>query len=259
MVYSPFLHSFISRPPLSMAYRTLLTWLALGVIYARAQRLAYTSFAVTECVPQVSSVPGFGISQPSSPHNPPPVPVAGNVPGSPVTLSVSYTMPPCLYCNCPSCTVLSTFATAYPAFCTGLAVQEQKYAITETYLGLSSLPHFASPTTVPFGFTARVETCEVGVCATEAITATITYPSDSGPYVAPVAATMSLRCGGEGAEDCSTRPTHYVDPSITSSNIPETTSVSPKATSTAVVTAGGDVLKGSFTIAGAMFLIAALR
>ncbi|POS81204.1 hypothetical protein DHEL01_v200415 [Diaporthe helianthi] len=35
---------------------------------------------------------------------------------------------------------------------------ERPYIVTETYVGMSSLPHFATPTPIPYGFTTAVET-----------------------------------------------------------------------------------------------------
>jgi hypothetical protein len=98
---------------------------------------------------------------------------------------VTYSMPPCDVCDCPSCTTTSVFTTALPAFCSEQTPTQQTFKATETYVGMSSLPTFATPTTVPYGFTVALETCTI--CGTEPLTMTMTFPSGGRPYVASVA------------------------------------------------------------------------
>ncbi|KAH7027977.1 uncharacterized protein B0I36DRAFT_365106 [Microdochium trichocladiopsis] len=110
---------------------------------------------------------------------------------------VSYTMPECISCGCDTCTATSTFVTSYPAFCPGQksgfgsdkpGFTEQTYTVTETYVGVSSVPQFASATDVPFGFTISVATCTA--CSHAAnqggngpvVIETMTYPQDSTPF-----------------------------------------------------------------------------
>lgn len=93
---------------------------------------------------------------------------------------VSYTMPSCTACDCSTCTAFSTYTTTFSALCpTGL--RDQPYTITETYVGMSSLPVFATPTAVAYGFTVVVETCTY--CNTQPLTVIITYPADGSPFV----------------------------------------------------------------------------
>ncbi|KAI0505207.1 hypothetical protein F5B22DRAFT_661758 [Xylaria bambusicola] len=154
----------------------------LSGISVAAQQLAYTSFIVTECVTEASSMPDPGVA-----------PIVNTKPGYQETITLSYTMPPCTSCGCPGCTLVSSFTTTCLAFHTAAAsgVTAQSYAITETYIGLSSLPSFDEPTQMPYGFTSSVHTCNAGVCGPEAITATMTYPSGGGPFVA---APLSEHC-----------------------------------------------------------------
>ena len=71
-------------------------------------------------------------------------------------------MPGCSACGCATCTLTSVYTATFGALCpTGLA--PVPYTVTEIYVGLSSLPGFAAPTRVPYGFTTAVETC--GVCS----------------------------------------------------------------------------------------------
>ncbi|KAK5626576.1 hypothetical protein RRF57_002291 [Xylaria bambusicola] len=146
----------------------------IGAHVVTAQQLAYTSFAVTECVTEATSMPDPGAA-----------PIVNTKPGYQETITLSYTMPPCMSCGCPGCTLVSSFTTTCLAFYTAAAsgVTTQSYAITEMYIGLSSLPSFNQPTQIPYGFTSQVHTCNAGICGPEAITATMTYPSGGGPFV----------------------------------------------------------------------------
>ncbi|KAI1326519.1 hypothetical protein F5Y16DRAFT_421684 [Xylariaceae sp. FL0255] len=148
---------------------------------------------------------------PNSPYDPndPNNPYYPNNLNNP-TRTISYTMPSCMSCPCATCTLLSTFTTTLLAFNTGHslppsspsssppsgaetalppnlypapALKAQSYAITETYIGFSSLPSFLEPTPVPFGFAAKVVTCAAGKCGVEAeVTATLTFPLGGSPY-----------------------------------------------------------------------------
>jgi len=249
------LHGFFRRLPLFMGYKISTKLCVLGALCVRiviAQRLAYTSFAVTECFTRTVPQPDFGLPSLPLPHNKPSK--GGN--SCPEIISISYTMPPCIYCNCPGCTILSKFATAYPVFCTEgeVGIKNQRYAVTETYLGLSSLPHFESPTDVPFGFTARLETCEAGVCGPEATTAPMTYPTGGTPFVGtalPAAESSSPTCGVQGGEDCSTIATRHLDTG-TSESPAAPASAPPQATA---VTADGSILRRSLLITWSMMLL----
>ncbi|KAI3324390.1 hypothetical protein HD806DRAFT_522179 [Xylariaceae sp. AK1471] len=245
-----------------MGYSILATLQILSGVCVRVvltQRLAYTSFAVTECVTQTASMLESGASRPSAPANIDPAPgKPDNRQGDPAVVTASYTMPPCIYCDCPSCTVLSSFTTAYPVFQTqgALGMKAQSYAVTETYVGLSSLPRFDQTTDVPFGFTTRLETCEVGMCGPEAITATMTYPAGGGPFVGPSTPTSGSWCNGqgsEGADDCSILSTQYLDTgTLETAAVPVPAPAQPIA-----VTAGGHVLQRPFKILGVFVLLTA--
>ncbi|KAI0430744.1 hypothetical protein F5Y09DRAFT_220641 [Xylaria sp. FL1042] len=177
----------------------------IGIHVISAQQLAYTTFAVTECVPDPSSMLDSEVGGPAA------LPIVSTAPGTPgvkgypETITVSYTMPRCTSCGCPGCTIVSSFMTTCTAFQTGgvPGTKVQSYAITETYVGLSSLPRFEQPTQMPYGFTAQVHTCDAGTCGPNAITATMTYPAGGGPFVA-----APIPANGSGAgKDCSTLST----------------------------------------------------
>lgn len=93
--------------------------------------------------------------------------------------TVTYSMPRCDACDCPTCTTTSTITTTFPVFCsTGLS--DQPYTVTETYVGMSSLPSFAASTPIPYGFSVTTATCTM--CGTAPLVATLTYPSGGTPY-----------------------------------------------------------------------------
>ncbi|KAI1278231.1 hypothetical protein F5Y07DRAFT_397788 [Xylaria sp. FL0933] len=188
----------------------LLILSGIGISVVSAQQLAYTSFAVTECVSEASPMPDPGVA--GGPAAQPIVNTAPRKPGVmgyPETITVSYTMPPCTSCGCPGCTVVSSFTTTCMAFHTEgvVGTKVQSYAITETYVGISSLPRFEQPTQMPYGFTAQVHTCDAGTCGPKAITATMTYPAGGGPFIA----TPTPAHGGTPADDknCSTLSTQH--------------------------------------------------
>ncbi|KAI0973385.1 hypothetical protein F4678DRAFT_477847 [Xylaria arbuscula] len=185
----------------TLATLQILSGISLYVV--SAQQLAYTVIAVTECITEASSMPDPGVGRPALP------PIVNTAPGSPgtkgypETITVSYTMPPCTSCGCPGCTVVSSFTTGCQAFHTE-GVKVQSYAITETYVGLSSLPSFDLPTQMPYGFTAQVHTCDAGTCGPEAITATMTYPAGGGPFVATPVPVHGAGSSLSGDNNCST-------------------------------------------------------
>ncbi|KAH9907565.1 hypothetical protein F4778DRAFT_546075 [Xylariomycetidae sp. FL2044] len=187
---------------------------ALGLFFVPSspQRVTYKTYAVTQCLTLVPPTPdsnGAGSSGPNANPNgvgpsgsnpngpgagspgpnganptknntPPPLPTERLPPGT-----ITYSMPPCVSCNCPTCTLTSVYTTTYSRFCPS-GLTDQAYTITETYVGMSSLPGFAEPTRVPFGFTTGVATCDY--CGTTGrggetdggiIVATLTYPSNS--------------------------------------------------------------------------------
>ncbi|RYP20037.1 hypothetical protein DL767_009538 [Monosporascus sp. MG133] len=152
----------------------LLTAAATRTAVVAAQRVSYSTTLVTTC---------FSVDddEPTAPPRPPP---QGG--------TVTYAMPPCGACGCPSCTLTSVYTATFALLCpTGLT--QMPYTITETYVGMSALPTFAGaePTHVPYGFTTAVETC--GACTTVRagkeggdggpLVATVTFPSGGRPYV----------------------------------------------------------------------------
>ncbi|RYP44628.1 hypothetical protein DL768_008921 [Monosporascus sp. mg162] len=152
----------------------LLTDAATRTAVAAAQRASYSTTLVTTC---------FSVDD-DEPASPPPPPPRGG--------TVTYAMPPCGACGCPSCTLTSVYTATFALLCpTGLT--QKPYTITETYVGMSALPTFAGgkPTNVPYGFTTAVETC--GACATvgagkeggdgKPLVTTVTFPSGGRPYV----------------------------------------------------------------------------
>jgi hypothetical protein len=133
-------------------------------------------------------------------------------------------------------------------------MNSQTYVVTETYLGLSSLPSFDQPTDIPFGFTTRLETCEIGMCGLEAITATMTFPAGGGPFVGTLFPT-----GGAGHSDdeCpSTLSTQSPD-----IEMPETVAVlaaTPTPARPTVVISSGNILKRQFDFLWAFALLTAI-
>ncbi|KAI0132869.1 hypothetical protein BJ170DRAFT_730906 [Xylariales sp. AK1849] len=133
------------------------------------QIISYTTSIVTECFEDATPTATGLDNSPSTTSCSTPPPQG----------TVTYNMPACEMCGCPSCTLTSAFSTSMPIFgSTGLI--PQTYTVTETYVGLSSLPTFATPTSVPYGFTVAVETCTI--CGDTPLTMTMTYPSGYGPY-----------------------------------------------------------------------------
>ncbi|RYP89238.1 hypothetical protein DL769_000143 [Monosporascus sp. CRB-8-3] len=75
----------------------------------------------------------------------------------------------------------------------------QAYTITETFVGMSSLPNFATPTSIPYGFTTALETCDIcgGGVGGKPVIATVTYPSGGVPYVSGFGPTSMPTAGAE--------------------------------------------------------------
>ncbi|KAJ1328061.1 hypothetical protein MN608_07397 [Microdochium nivale] len=176
-----------------MHAKGLLLLLATACRLACAQQLVFTSYYVTQCVdadqPPQNTMTGIPDYSPGDGSDP--------TPGH-----VSYTMPECISCGCDTCTAKSTFVTSFAAFCPGQKSEfgsdkpgftEQTYTVTETYVGVSNLPQFASATDVPFGFTISVATCTA--CSHAAnqggngavVVETMTYPQDSTPFATDAA------------------------------------------------------------------------
>ncbi|KAF2965502.1 hypothetical protein GQX73_g8084 [Xylaria multiplex] len=225
----------------------------IGIRAVSAQQLAYTSFAVTECVTETSPMPDPAVGRPAVP------PIVNMAPGKSgaveeytETITLSYTMPPCTLCGCPGCTVVSSFMTTCLAFNTAGArgMKVQSYAIAETYLGLSSLPTFEQPTQIPYGFTSRVETCDSGACGPEAITATMTYPIGGGPFAGVETPVGGPECYSEGGNDCSTLSTRYEETPETITAAPAPVSAQPT-----VVTADGNNLRQQHLVVSIFVLL----
>lgn len=145
---------------LPLKYASLVVLLQ-HVSSGHAQFLSYMTTVVTECIEVRRTSDAETKSVQLSPG------------------TVMYSMPPCNVCDCPTCSITSTFTTAYSVFCpTGLSTQP--YTVTETFIGLSSLPTFATPTSIPYGFTVTEATCTK--CDTTPIIATLTYPGGGSPY-----------------------------------------------------------------------------
>ncbi|TRX89021.1 hypothetical protein FHL15_010040 [Xylaria flabelliformis] len=224
-----------------MRYSVLTTLQILGFVgihIASAQRLAYASFAVTKCVSDADSIiPNQGSTGPIVNTDP-------SVDNEhPATITLSYSMPSCISGDCPSCTVLSSFTTAYPAFQTAGAsgLTTRSYVVTETYVGVSSLPPFEKPTPIPYGFVTGVETCNLGKCGPEAITATMTYPAGIAPFVGALTPAHGSGCGPGGDTKCSTLSTQFGTSGTSTVLVPA------PAQPTAVI-AGGNILRGPFEI-----------
>ncbi|KAI0452979.1 hypothetical protein F5B21DRAFT_481101 [Xylaria acuta] len=229
---------------------TLNIFSGVGIHVASAQRLAYSSFAVTECVAKPDLLPDEGVVRPIGPiintaHD------IENEHSAPITLS--YSMPPCIAGDCPGCTVLSSFTTAYPAFQTSgaLGMKTQSYVITETYVGLSTLPPFEKPTKIPYGFITGVETCNLGRCGPEVITATMTYPAGNAPVAGAPTPVHGSGCGLGGGAECSTFST--LAGTLQTSAAPVPAPAQPTA-----VIAGGNILRGPFEIVVVFVLLIAV-
>ncbi|KAI0201638.1 hypothetical protein F4808DRAFT_107929 [Astrocystis sublimbata] len=252
-----------------------------------AQHLAYSSYTVTECVTATDLLPDKAVFPPAA------GPTIATAPcddhdhahgdGRPPLITLSYSMPPCAEGDCPSCTLLSSFTTAYPAFPTpgvqgpiqghaqgemGMAMATQSYVITETYIGLSSLPPFAKPTAIPYGFVTGIETCDPGVCGgAESITATVTYPASNNPVPAHTPENYASGAGaptpahdehgcdvaeGASGEKCSTFATH------TGGSLDNPTGTAPaSAQQPTAVVAGGNILRGPFEVVFVFVLLIA--
>ncbi|KAK7928140.1 hypothetical protein PG985_005138 [Apiospora marii] len=170
---------------LSLSLQAVISCGLIGAV--DGQFLSYMTSVVTECldIATPTETPGTAADPGGKPpHN-------ENGPQSrPGT--VSYTMPSCAACDCSTCTALSTYTTTFSVLCpTGL--QDQPYTITETYLGMSSLPVFATPTAVPYGFTVAVETCTY--CGAQPLTVIVTYPSGGSPFVPATTTTTTITEG----------------------------------------------------------------
>ncbi|RYP86386.1 hypothetical protein DL769_000770 [Monosporascus sp. CRB-8-3] len=168
-------HSLFGTRPRALRLASLLILLTAATTRTggvAAQRVSYSTMVVTTC---------FSVVDDDEPTSSPPPPPQG--------ATVTYAMPPCGACGCPSCTLTSVYTATFALLCpTGLT--QKPYTISETYVGMSALPTFAGsvPTSVPYGFTTAVETC--GACTAgagneggEPVVATITYPSGGRPYV----------------------------------------------------------------------------
>ncbi|KAK8079532.1 hypothetical protein PG997_007350 [Apiospora hydei] len=77
---------------------------------------------------------------------------------------------------------------------------------------MSSLPVFATPTAVPYGFTVQVATCTK--CGAQPLTVAITFPSGGSPFV-PAATTMAN--GGPLPTPTST-PGAIITPAVTNAS-----------------------------------------
>ncbi|KAH6659086.1 hypothetical protein BKA67DRAFT_529272 [Truncatella angustata] len=142
----------------------LLAVLSQYLPFGMTQKLAWVTTVVTEC---------FDASTSSKPS------VATTVSVQSPQGTYAYSMPLCLECGCPTCTFTSVFTTTLLAFYpTGTTAHP--YTVTETYAGMSSLPTFATPTTIPYGFTVTQATCTI--CDTTPIVMTMTCPSGGVPY-----------------------------------------------------------------------------
>jgi hypothetical protein len=140
--------------------------------FGDAQALSYVTDVVTECDnPTETEMPlALGTAAAQLPNG-----------------GVAYSMPAC-ECGCHTCTLTSVYTTAFPIFCsTGLS--PQPYTITETYVGMSTLPTFGEPTSAPYGFTVAEETCTM--CGGEPLATAMTYPYGGTPYDAGLQSLLS--------------------------------------------------------------------
>lgn len=165
----------------------------LLTLKVRAQHVSYITSAFTECFPVATgTLPDDSaratnptttlISEPVGPLNPlnPPLPQmdSDGPEGRRPPGFVSYSMPPCAVCDCPTCTTASVFSTMLPDLGSKGPI-ERLYIVTEIYVGMSSLPYFPTPTPIPYGFTKAVETCTD--CAPQPVTRTIVVPKTDRP------------------------------------------------------------------------------
>lgn len=206
---------------------SVLAALSQFVPFGNAQLLSYITSVITECYDP--SEPGI-------------VSVTRTVPVQSQQGTVTYGMPACDACDCPTCTVTSVFTTTLPIFCT-TGVSQQPYTVTETYVGMSSLPNFATPTTVPYGFTVTEATCTV--CDTTPLVTSMTFPSGCSPYatepaseptaIYPTLGSTSLNDSMEATSlNYNTFPTSL--PTLPSNNI---NSIGPSASKSSVYSSIG--------------------
>lgn len=143
------------------------------------------------------------------------------------TGDINYSMPPCDMCDCPTCTVTSVFITTLPAYAS-TGTTQQTITVTETYVGMSSLPTFAPTTTIPYGFTEVVETCTV--CGPQSPVMTMTYPVGGSSYTEESSATATE--SGSVTDEIDSSITDEIDSSITDTTdvtkIPTTLVTVPK-------------------------------
>ncbi|KAI1840402.1 hypothetical protein JX266_013410 [Neoarthrinium moseri] len=152
-----------------MKHRVLLALTALGrfASLGSAEAFSYIEAVVTECddgddayETNAATTAGAIITPPAE-HG-----------------TCAYTMPPC-DCGCPTCTTTSVYTTAYPILCpTG--VSDQPYTITETYVGMSTLLPWPTPTSIPYGFTTSEAVCHA--CGDKPVTTVITCPTGGATY-----------------------------------------------------------------------------
>lgn len=130
----------------------------------------YRTVAVTECFANTGLVPIFNGGGPTPTINKP------GVIGE--TITVELEAPSC-DCGCSTCAHTISYATTYDALCdSGLC--KQAYEVTEIYRGMAAKPT-PPPNDIPYGFTREVQTCTS--CGQEPITATITCPVTTCPYI----------------------------------------------------------------------------
>lgn len=210
-------------------------------LHIRAENVYYITSTFTECFPVASAsdtlspdsarpvnpimtlTPQPAEVDPSNPVYPPkpgypPNPVLPPLPpvdsdnsdGLQPLGVVTYSMPPCAICDCPTCTTASVFTTLLPGFGPS-GLTERPYIITETYVGMSSLPYFPTPTPIPYGFTAAVATCTD--CGAQPITGTVVRPKTGRSWGQDMAAAT----GGLGAQPSGAPPPKsgaYLPPDI---------------------------------------------
>lgn len=184
----------------------------------RAQHVYYITSAFTECfaVTSASDTSSPDSARPTNPIRtltPQPAEVdSSNLvdhPSPPVDSDslealqppgiLTYSMPPCAICDCPTCTTISVFTTLLPGFGTN-GPTERPYVITETYVGMPSLPYFPTPTPIPYGFTTAVETCTD--CGAQPITGTVVRPKTGRPWGQDIATAT----GGFGTQSSGAPP-----------------------------------------------------
>ncbi|KAF5025977.1 hypothetical protein F66182_1945 [Fusarium sp. NRRL 66182] len=128
---------------------------------AAAQRYTYTTRTMTECFSTTQA--SFGQAEPTQ--------------GADRYWTVE--MPECQDCNCSGCTYTNTYTTTLDVFSPS-GIAKFPYEVKEIYRGMSAMPADATPTAVPYGFTASEETCNI--CGDEPVSATMTYPRGGSPY-----------------------------------------------------------------------------